>query len=154
MNTQATQRRIGFGIGQRVRQINAQPWQLHRLRRIFAFIGGPVFQRMVQPVMRNRIGPDQQFKTEHPPGQIAQCHRCGRATFIGHNLFAHPFGNAEQECAGACCRIENGHGGIAQTLSAKIITQRPVERTCHVPNDLNRRVIHAIFFARGGIECL
>ncbi len=60
---------------------------------------------MVQPVVRNCVGADQQLQAEHAMSEILERERAHSFAGFGRSLRPDALSNAEQKRAGAGCRI-------------------------------------------------
>ncbi len=63
--TERTDGCSGARFRQSIGQINAEPWQFERLITLTA----KTTQRMMEPVVCDSIGADQQFEAKHPMGE-------------------------------------------------------------------------------------
>ena len=139
--TQPAERCRRTWLGQCVGKVDAQPRQRRarsRCRR--------VTQGVVQPVMRHRIGPDEQFEAEHPPCQVAQFKVCPALPTRYRGFVPDPFCHAEQECSGPCGRIEDRQVRIAQPVQPEVGASDAVKRAGHEPHDLDRCEVYAVAF--------
>lgn len=86
--------------------------------------------------------------------RFARSRSARAATRAACLLSAHTLGNPEEKGASAGCRVQNRDCRIPQTFCAQVLTQRSVQRSHHVFDHLNRRVIDAEALALLGIEGL